>query len=946
MRGPEPIRVAPVCRSSDAAAKIELFRSLFRGREDVYPRRFESRRTGRSGYQPACGNEWVRGICEKPRIRCSECPHRRYLPVTGEVVRWHLSGRDAEGAPFVMGLYPMLADETCCVLVLDLDGEAWVEDAATLREVCRRQGLPVALERSRSGKGGHFWFFFEEAIPARLARSLGSALLTEAMDVRPDLGLGSYDRLFPNQDTLPRGGLGNLIALPLQREARDRGNSVFVDEALAAYPDQWAFLSGIQRLSRIEVERRVRKAEATDRVIGVVRAMPEPDETLEPWLRVPSRKRRDPPLTGPMPSRMELVLSDQIYLAKPALPPGLRNRLVRLAAFQNPLFYKAQAMRLPTAQLPRVVACAEDLPGHLGLPRGCLGDVEALLHSLGIEPVIRDERNAGCPIGARFQGTLREEQQEAAEALLRHDTGVLAATTAFGKTVVAAWLIAARGVNTLVLVHRRQLLEQWVERLATFLGVPAKDIGRLGGGRRRLTGVLDVALIQSLVRRDEVRDAVADYGHLVVDECHHLPAQSFERVARRAKARFVTGLSATVARRDGHEPIVFMECGPVRHRVDARQQAAVRPFTHEVLVRPTGFQPRESSESDPGAAFRELIGALSRDAARNAMIRDDILGAVAAGRSVLVVTERTDHLEALAGGLREAVPHAVVLRGGLGRRALRDAMNGLSGVPDGKGLLLLATGSYIGEGFDDPRLDTLFLTMPVSWRGTVAQYCGRLHRLHDGKRAVRVYDYADLDIPVLSRMFDRRCRGYEAIGYTILLPASAMAGWPADVPLPVDAAWKHDHSESIRRLVRDGVDATLGRLFAGASSPPAPDAEGEARARSAAEAFLYRRLETLPETRGRFRLNADLPIAFDGRGCMEVDLLDAGARLVVELDGEQHLGNAEAYRRDRRKDALLQENGYRVLRFLTEDLSVRLDAILDAILRAVAGMRRSTTPHC
>lgn len=505
-----------------------------------------------------------------------------------------------------------------------------------------------------------------------------------------------------------------------------------------------------------------------------------------------------------------------------------------------------------------------------------------------------------------------------------HETGVLAATTAFGKTVVAAWLIAARGVNTLVLVHRRQLLDQWVERLAMFLGMPAKEVGRLGGGRCRLTGAVDVALVQSLVRRDEVRDVVAEYGHLVVDECHHLSAQSFERVARRAKARYVTGLSATVVRRDGHHPIVFMQCGPVRHRVDARRQAAVRPFTHEVVVRPTGFRPRESVEVRPGAAFREVLEALSKDPARNALIRDDIL-------------------RALAAGLKEAAPHAVVLRGGLGRRALREAMTGLAGVPEGRGVVLLATGSYIGEGFDDPRLDTLFLTMPVSWRGTVAQYCGRLHRLHDGKREVRVYDSADLEVPVLSRMFDRRCRGYEAVGYTILLPAGAMAGWPADVPLPVDPGWKRDHSESVRRLVRDGVDTSLGWMFLGATTPPSPDAEGEARARSAAEAFLYRRLETLPETRGRFQLNADLPIAFDGAGRMEVDLLDPELRLVVELDGAQHLGDPDACRRDRRKDALLQENGYRVLRFLTEDPAGRLDATLDAILRSMAARSRSAT---
>ncbi len=939
---PNPIHkdCPPLNGQSPPEAKIALFRSLFRGREEVYPRRFESRRTGKSGYQPACGNEWVRGICEKPRVKCSECPHQRFLPVTDEVIRWHLSGRDPAGNPLVMGVYPLLRDETCQLLALDFDGEGWVDDARIFRATCAHHQLPVACERSRSGQGAHFWFFFDEAIPAALARKLGSFLLTEAMEARPELGLKSYDRLFPNQDTLPKGGFGSLIALPLQREARNRGNSVFVDETLTPHPDQWAFLATLPKISRPDIESLVREAEGRGRILGVRFVPIEEEDRDRPWTALPSRCHREEPLPGKQPDCVELVLGDQIYLAKENLSPGLRNRLARLAAFQNPEFYRAQAMRLSTHDKPRIVACAEDLPGYLGLPRGCLEEVEQFLGSLGIQSVIRDERNQGKPLPCSFRGELRPEQRAAAEALMLHDTGVLAASTAFGKTVLAAWLIAARGVNTLVLVHRQQLLEQWSERLSVFLDLPSKSMGCLGGGRRRLTGVLDVALIQSLVRKEVVDDCVAEYGHLVVDECHHLSARSFELAARRAKARYVLGLSATITRKDGHHPIIFMQCGPVRHRVDARQQAAARPFTHEVIVRPTGFRTVEAADPDPRREFQRLNQALAADPARNTLICDDVMAAIQDGRSALVLTERTDHLQALAGRLRLALPELVVLRGGLSRRTRREALDRLAETPAGAGHLILATGRFIGEGFDDPRLDTLFLTSPVSWRGTIAQYAGRLHRLYDRKREVRIFDYADLDVPMLSRMFDRRCQGYEAVGYTILLPASALPGWPVEVPLPVAPAWKRDYAASVQRLVRDGVDPPLGRLFVKATGDVSHDAEGVERARSASEAFLFRRLETLPQTAGRFRLNVSLPIPFDDRGQMEVDLFAEDPRLVIEIDGAQHLGDATAYRRDRRKDLLLQEQGYFILRFLADDLGKELDATLDTVLRAISHCSR------
>jgi superfamily II DNA or RNA helicase/very-short-patch-repair endonuclease len=925
---------------SPPETKIALFRALFRGRDDVYPRRFESRRTGKSGYQPVCANEWVRGVCEKPRIKCSDCPQQRFLSVVDEAVRWHLSGRDNEGRDFVMGIYPMLADESCFILAVDFDNEGWREDASAFLETCRHLNVPAALERSRSGNGAHIWIFFDQAISASLARKLGSHILTETMERRPDIGLSSYDRFFPNQDTLPKGGLGNLIALPLQKRPRESGNSVFLDEGFVPYSDQWAFLSTIRRIDQAAVENIVRDAQAADRIVGVRPALGEEDGPA-PWTMPPSRRRKEPPIPGPLPANLELVLSDEIYLAKDALSPSLRNRLVRLAAFQNPEFYKAQAMRLPTYDKPRVIACAEDHPCHISLPRGCLSDVQQLLSALKITHVIRDEKFLGRPLTAEFRGELRAQQLIAAKAMLAHETGVLSASTAFGKTVVAAWLIAQRRVNTLVLVHRRQLLEQWIERLGAFLDLPAKSIGRMGSGRKRPNGMLDVALIQSMIRKGVVDDRVAEYGHLIVDECHHLSARSFEQVARRAKAKFVAGLSATLTRQDGHHPIIFMQCGPVRHRVDARRQAATRPFEHRVLVRSTAFRPVREAHADVRIQFHDLYDELVADEARNRLICDDIVQAARQGRSPLVLTERNEHLDCLAAALSPAIRHLVVLRGDMGRKEIHAIAGRLAEIPHSEQRVLLATGRYIGEGFDDARLDTLFLTLPVSWQGTIAQYVGRLHRLHDQKREVRVYDYADLNVPVLARMFDRRCRGYEALGYTIIVPASAVPGWPADVPLPSDPQWKREHSASVKRLIRDGVDAPLGNLFVGAVRVFAADAEGTSRARSATEAFLYRRLETLPATKGRFRLNVELPIPFDNWGRMEVDLLCADARMVIELDGAQHLESTEAYRRDRRKDHLFQQNGYFVLRFLAEDMGKNLDMVLDTIQQTLFSRQKT-----
>ena len=732
-------------------AKVQLFRSLFKGREDVYSVRWDSK-NGRSGYAPACDNEWLSGICDKPRIKCSDCNNRKLLSINYQAIYLHLTGKKTIGA------YALLTDETCWFLAADFDGDQWQEDATAFARTAKFNGIHASLEISRSGDGAHVWIFFTQPVLAATARRLGSALITLTCDNERLLHLRSYDRLFPNQNTMPKGGFGNLIALPLQKLPRENGCSVFVDDLLKPYQDQWDYLAHVQRVDLKSAEGVIQSVNMDGGVLGV--KFVSIDEGIEdPWTKPPSRRLDDKPIDGPFPAVVEIVSANMVFIPKEGLPTALMNRLVRLAAFQNPEFYKTQKMRLSTFGIHRVVGCAEDFEKYIALPRGCQDEAIGLMKSLGIRVNIRDERFNGATIDVNFLGELRSEQMPAVKEMLRHDTGVLCAPTAFGKTVSAAAIIAARKVSTLILVHRTQLMDQWASRLASFLDIDEKQIGKLGGGKRKHGGFIDIALMQSLNRKGEIDNRIADYGQIIVDECHHLSAFSFEQILKSAKARYVLGLTATPIRRDGHHPIIFMQCGPIRYRANEKHQH--RPFDHEVSPQKTGFKLPAETET-----IHEIYAYLAQSQERNQKIVQDVKASLASGRSPIVLTERKDHLFLLAEQLKGCTEHIITLYGGMGVKQRRLEMEKLTNLPAGTSRLIIATGKLIGEGFDDPQLDTLFLTMPISWRGTLQQYAGRLHRLHDGKKVVQIYDYIDENIPVLMRMFDKRIKGYKVMGYS------------------------------------------------------------------------------------------------------------------------------------------------------------------------------------
>jgi len=750
--------------------RVTLFQSLFRGREDVFAQRWFSKSTGKGGYQPVCINEWSRGICDKKKQKCAECPNRKFKPLDYRDIYQHLEGRDENGCD-VVGLYALMPDNYCAFLCTDFDDKScehgYKSDVLAFIGVCRDWKIPYSIERSRSGNGAHVWIFFEGTMPAYKARRLGNAILTEAMNRDGRLSFNSYDRFFPNQDTMPEGGFGNLVALPLQGKARKDLNSVFVDDEFRAYRDQWAYLHQVQRISETAVDALLSQ-HTTDYLDNLTTS-----SESKPWsIPVPQQIS-----STDFHGCIEITKADKVYIPLKSVSGKVIHHLKRIAAFKNPEFYAKQNMRMSTFGIPRIISCADVTDEYIAMPRGCEEALQKLLDDYHVRYSVKDETQHGTPISVTFTGQEYDNQLDAIYALLPHTTGVLHATTAFGKTVTAASIIARRKVNTLILVHTKALLDQWRKQLSLFLDIDYtapentkkrgrkkafSPIGCLDSTQDTRHGMIDIALMQSCMEDGEPESFIQDYGMVIVDECHHVSSVTFEKVMKSVRAQYVYGLTATPIRKDGHQPIIFMQCGSIRFSADAKSQIAKQTFKRYLIPRFTSFR----SLSEEKNSFVPIRQEIAEDEVRNRLIVEDVRKALDSGRTPILLADLTSHVSTLTEMLLSYCPNVISLTGTGTAKEKRETMLRLQSIPKDEPLVIVATGKYVGEGFDFPRLDTLFLVSPISWKGRLQQYAGRLHREYEGKTDVRIYDYIDIHEPMCDNMYHKRLKGYASIGYT------------------------------------------------------------------------------------------------------------------------------------------------------------------------------------
>lgn len=758
-----------VSSSFSILEKLQLFNDLFIGRRDVYARGFQSKKYNKMGYSPACANADNKTLCQRGRIRCLDCPNRVFAQFDLKAIKMHLQGQDGMGRPFIAGLYPLMPDDTCKLLAVDFDSDNYQAESLSFLSICDRYHIPAYLERSRSGNGAHVWFFFKDFVKASAVRKMATLLLEATMAEHSSVTLASFDRLIPNQDTLPEGGFGNLIALPLQRQPRYQGNSVFVDRQFRPFDDQWQYLATVQKISIPDIHRVIDELAQTEKDFSnqtspldhLTESQPfeikpwEPETDNDQWKRIAESQTQ----------KLTIVLANGLYFDKRELSPKLKSALSRLASFPNPVFFERQAKRFSTRNIPRFITCYEEKGNYLFIPRGLTDKTTSLFNDLDIRYEVLDKRSLGSHLNVHFQGSLRPKQRLVVNQLLKKETGVLCASTGFGKTVSGLYALAQRGVSTLIITNRKELANQWRVSAEIFLDLPRESIGTISSGKVKPTGIVDIATVQTLANQKDWQKEISRYGMIIVDECHHAAARQFEAVLKRYRAKFILGLSATPRRRDGHQPIVYMQCGPVRYRVNHKKENQSQPLMHRLCVRPTPFKSALVSNEQRKIKIQDVFKEMIQDQNRNAFIISDVLEAYREGRFSVVITERREHLEILRQGLPEIKQLAVLYGSMKSKERVKEIGKLKSFSKEQGGAVLLATGKLIGEGFDEAKLDTLFLTMPISDRSVLIQYVGRLHRLCDQKTEVRVVDYRDCQDPRLEKTFLKREKIYRAIGY-------------------------------------------------------------------------------------------------------------------------------------------------------------------------------------
>ena len=769
----------------DVTDKIasDFFMMFCRGRKDLYDIRYTNPKTGKNGYYTQCFNRWDRGchIQKKDGVRCKDCELRAYKPVTLPLIKAHMNGTDPNGND-VVAIYPMLENNLCQLLVFDFDNHAkgaeqedyaniddrWKEEINALRRICKNLDVDAVVERSRSGRGAHLWIFFKEMIPARLARKFGFALLEKGAESVNLKSFKYYDRMIPTQDALPEGGLGNVIALPLQGMALKSGNSAFVDENWNAYEDQLKVLAGTRRLTRQEIEDYLSLWYSTG-------FTSEDNGTDAPW------DKNSEIEAGSVKGVVRIVLADRIYIDSSGMSNKTKRQLRRMATFSNKQYFQNQAMDMPNYDESRFIYLGSDEGKYIVLPRGLREDILKKFDNAGIRYKIEDKRTQGRELNISFKGELRESQIPAAETMLENETGILHAATAFGKTVVCCDMIARRGISTLILVDRADLMNQWIKRLDEFLDIDEELpeyqtktgrtrkrkslIGNLQGAHDTLTGIVDVAMIRSLKKKDGFHPMLKEYAQIYFDECHHAASESAIEVLQEINAKYVYGVTATPKRGDGKEKINEFLLGSIRYRFTAKDRAEEQNIDHLVYPRFTRtVKPHHLSKTPYGNDAYELI---RNNDVRDEQIIRDVADCVQAGRTPVVLTKYVDHANKLSERLKKYADRLILLTGANGTKARRAQVKELNEVDDSDSLILVGTGSLLGEGFDFPRLDTLFMATPVSGENVVEQYVGRLNRDYDGKENVIVYDYVDSHIPKFDKMYAARLKAYKKIGYEV-----------------------------------------------------------------------------------------------------------------------------------------------------------------------------------